>query len=121
MFPTLWNDITSFSWTQHLICETGVQADAQGFVRRREKLLQIRHGNWCDSVCVETCSGNVAQASLNLIPPASAFVCCDGGWVPANIFELLVLESKLLSSSKERIFSCVSRTCQVSGMTDIMN
>lgn len=28
---TLWNDITSFSWTQHLMCETGMQADAQGF------------------------------------------------------------------------------------------
>lgn len=80
MFPTLWNDITSLSWTQHLMCETGVQADAQGFgVGRSCCKLDMEIG-------VETCSGNVAQASLNLIPPASAFMCCDGRWVPVHIF-----------------------------------
>lgn len=31
MFPTLWNDITSFCWAQHLICETSVWAEARGF------------------------------------------------------------------------------------------
>lgn len=31
MFPTPWDDITSFSWTQLLICETGLRANAQGF------------------------------------------------------------------------------------------
>lgn len=35
MFPTPWNDSASFSWTQRLICETGVRASAQGFSVRK--------------------------------------------------------------------------------------
>lgn len=35
MFPTPWNDSASFSWTQRLICETGVRANAQGFSIRK--------------------------------------------------------------------------------------
>lgn len=83
MFPTLWNDITSFSLTQHLMCETGLQADAQAFgIGRSCRRLDMEIGV---TLCVETCSGSVAQASLNLTPPASAFVCWDGRWVLARI------------------------------------
>lgn len=84
MYPTPWNGITSFSWTWRLLCETGVRDDAQGFgVGKCCCKLDMEMGV---TLCAETCSGNVAQASLHLIPSASAFVCWDGRDVVAHIF-----------------------------------